>query len=238
MINPILWGKIWDFLHHLSWIFPNEILSLIEIEWMSKFLETFSKILPCIDCSQSASRFIKELNFEKNFYFKQQIVTRSHIAKFFWILHNRVNVKLGKPIFGNSWYDSIQKRPKWRLNLLRFLFALGFNLLFQQEEGYKLTFSEFQEHYTWLKTTVSILHYDSIFECLLKKFSFRIKKMIEYPLTMIDFCHKLLNLLLGRNVSLLKIQSFFNLGKPKKDCSFSSDQTSSIFIGSSKQGCQ
>jgi hypothetical protein len=240
MINPILWGRVWDFLHQLAWIFPNELLSQTETKWIIQFIQLFSRILPCIECSQSAAILIKDLNFEHKFQFLPiQSYARSHIAKFFWMLHNRVNMKLGKPIFGSSWYDSIQVRNHWRENYLRFLFSLGYNLLFQQEEGYQITYNEFDDHYQWIKYSFQILKYDSQFQIILNKFSPSITKMIQYPLNMIYFCQNALNIITNQNVSLYKIELFFQLGKPKKDCETNSESSEQlVFYKTSKQGCQ
>jgi hypothetical protein len=67
---------------------------------------------------------IKSLSFSVD---DVRFLTRSKIAMYWYNFHNRVNLKLEKPLFGNSWRDSVIPRPGWKSNFWAFLYAVCWN---------------------------------------------------------------------------------------------------------------
>lgn len=136
-------------MHQLPWLFKEEFLSTKEAGDVVKLLHSFLRILPCLPCNKSAQEYVKELNLLKSVTFKfpnKRIdnnpykfqssdaqptklgtISRAKIAQFIFNLHNRVNQKLDKPVFGTTWRSSLKKRPKWKSHLCTFLLAVAYN---------------------------------------------------------------------------------------------------------------
>lgn len=120
----------WNFLHQLPWLFPTEVLSLEDSIVIIRFLRAIIRMLPCMYCRNSGELFEKELGLLDSVSYDLggfKIVTRSRVAKYIYEFHNRVNVKLEKPLFGVSWKDSVKPRSDWKLSFWALMFAICWN---------------------------------------------------------------------------------------------------------------
>lgn len=121
----------WNFLHQLPWNFPKEILSFDDSTLIIRFLHFIITMLPCRYCRESGGLFEKEIGLIDSVSYdiggRTRMVTRSKVANYIYTLHNRVNNKLEKPLFGMSWRDCIRKRPDWKNSMWAFLFAVCWN---------------------------------------------------------------------------------------------------------------
>lgn len=130
-MNSLAFGPpTWNFLHAVPWLYPKEILTMDDAAVAIRFTHNVILILPCRYCRASGAIFQKEIGqlqtmtiSTKNY----RIVTRSSWAKYLFILHNRVNAKLEKPLFGKSWIDAVKDRPNWKDSMWAFLFAVAWN---------------------------------------------------------------------------------------------------------------
>lgn len=147
MSNTLFWGPpgivyiflteskfhslAWDFFHQLAWIFPKEILDSKQGISVIRFCHLVVLILPCYYCSESAPVFEKECGLFTSLTYDiggLKVITRSNIAKFWFDMHNKVNVKLGYPTLKGTWRESVKHRPNWEKNMFIFLFAICWNL--------------------------------------------------------------------------------------------------------------
>jgi hypothetical protein len=132
MSNTTFWGPhAWNFFHHLPWLFPNEVLETKDAVAVLRFCHTLPKLLPCVWCSESAQGYEKDLGLFTSFTYDindLKIVTRSNIAKYFFDLHNKVNVKLGYPTLKGTWRESVKSRKDWKESMFIFLMASCWNI--------------------------------------------------------------------------------------------------------------
>ncbi len=99
-----------------------------------KFLHTFLRILACPACSRSALNIEEQLKLLDSLLItitlkgeRIKIITRARIAQYIYHLHNEVNKRLGKSVFGTNWRDSLKERKKWAKHLFVFLFSVIWN---------------------------------------------------------------------------------------------------------------
>lgn len=92
--NPQHWGpSAWNFLHTLTFHYPDNP-SVEEQRSIEKLFDSLQYLLPCNECRQ---HFILEMS-------RNPIDARSKTSVSVWLvdLHNRINLRLGKPIFSYS----------------------------------------------------------------------------------------------------------------------------------------
>ena len=85
------WGpSAWNFLHSITFSYPDSP-SLEEQRNIEKLFDSLSFTLPCSECRE---HYISEI-------IKNPIDARSKTSLSIWLvdLHNRINVRLGKPLF-------------------------------------------------------------------------------------------------------------------------------------------
>ena len=112
-----VWGPpAWFFLHSMAMAYPKKINynnpEHVRIKnAMFSILSNFGAILPCIICGVSYSNYIKteELSIEK------YLNSRADLSFFIWLLHEKVNTKLGVPLCDRlSFEDTIKYYYKFR----------------------------------------------------------------------------------------------------------------------------
>lgn len=92
-----VWGPPgWVFLHSIAMGYPFKINEYNEEDVIRKnntktFYESVGNVFPCVYCRNSYKIFIKETPID-NF-----LNTRKDLAKWIYIIHNKVNNKLGVP---------------------------------------------------------------------------------------------------------------------------------------------
>lgn len=98
----------WSFLHTMAAYYPEKPTKS-DTEDMTAFLKSFSRFYPCRTCARDLKEDLGYFPPEEN------VSTRIDLAKYFCMLHNRVNVKLGKE--GGEFDCSIENLDKrWRKN--------------------------------------------------------------------------------------------------------------------------
>merc|ERR1712060_752090 len=106
-LNKAQLGKnTWSFLHTMAAYYPEKP-TVNDQKDMSTFITTFSKFYPCKDCARD---FRDDLEY---FPPKENVGSRVDLAKYFCMLHNRVNTKLGRDEFDCS-IQSLDQR--WKKN--------------------------------------------------------------------------------------------------------------------------
>lgn len=130
-MNSVIFGGYgWEFLHSLPSVFPNEVLSIDDSVSVIRFCRWIAFILPCRYCRESSEQFSKELGLFATLvtdFGYRLAVTRGNLARFLYLLHDKVNDKLGHERFKGTWQDTVRKRPTWRNTLFSFLYFVAWN---------------------------------------------------------------------------------------------------------------
>lgn len=98
-VRTHVWGPpTWFFLHSMAMAYPKKIHNdnpeHIRIRnSMFAFLSNLGNVLPCNICSVSYNGYIKESSFEISKY----LGSRAKLCYFIYLIHERVNRKLGVP---------------------------------------------------------------------------------------------------------------------------------------------
>jgi hypothetical protein len=88
-IDPALWGKsFWDTLHYAAAGFPAAPTEERK-ESATKFFSTFAEVLPCNECRDHATAYVKAK--------PPAVASKDALLKWTLDFHNAVNVKLGMP---------------------------------------------------------------------------------------------------------------------------------------------
>ena len=86
------WGPpTWKFIHTIIVKIKEEHFERI-LPQLYVFIVRICTFLPCPECSQHATAFLREVNIKN-------IKSKDDLAKIFFVLHNMVNKRLGKPQF-------------------------------------------------------------------------------------------------------------------------------------------
>jgi Erv1 / Alr family len=129
-INPILFGPAaWRVLQEVPWLFPNEILTLRDQITVTRFLDHVFRLLPCFTCRTDASELFKKIGIAGMISTNRdgyQFYTRIAIAKWVYTFHNTVNRKLGKPIYGEDWLDSVSNPREFLPSLGILILTIGY----------------------------------------------------------------------------------------------------------------
>lgn len=87
------WGCfLWGYLHTIT-IFEKEKITIEEFERIKRILLDFKYIIPCDECKDEYSSFLKLLKFIK---YEDIMLDRMKLFKWSVIIHNKANKKLGK----------------------------------------------------------------------------------------------------------------------------------------------
>ena len=109
-ITPKIWGPhAWVFLHSMTFNYP-EIPNDKEKEYYKTYFETLALTLPCEECRQSYSKFIKEGETQLT---DDVLKNRSSLTKWLYCIHEAVNEKLGVD-YGVSYDDIVKKYESFR----------------------------------------------------------------------------------------------------------------------------
>lgn len=104
-IIPKIWGPhAWVFLHSITFNYP-ENPTYEEREAYKIYFEKLSDVLPCDECKESYSRFIKEGVTKLD---NDALENRSSLTKWMYYIHNAVNKKLG--VTYDVTYEDIVKK--------------------------------------------------------------------------------------------------------------------------------
>lgn len=87
-----VWGNATWYLFHTLAEKINEEYFLEKKKEFFDFISIICKNLPCPDCAEDATIILKNVNFNN-------IQSKDNLIDFFYQFHNKVNVKLKKPIF-------------------------------------------------------------------------------------------------------------------------------------------
>ena len=97
--NNKVWGpSAWNFLHTTTFSYPD-VPSVEEQSGMEKLFDSLKYTLPCLECK---NHFINEI--ARN---PPDIRSKTTLTRWLVDLHNRINTRLGKPIF--SYNDALKK---------------------------------------------------------------------------------------------------------------------------------
>lgn len=90
--DPNVWGpQFWYMLHNGAAHYPNNP-SLMCKQAMEGFINGIPVMLPCVECAMHANSFIKSVDIDK------VVRNRNNLFEFFFMFHNEVNKRLGKPL--------------------------------------------------------------------------------------------------------------------------------------------
>lgn len=116
------------------------------------------------------------------------ILTRYSLNKFFWNLHNLVNKKLGKPVFGESELSALTDRPYWRQHLFHFCFCLSTNLEIDIDKGKDIGSSYREVLSRWILLTLNIFtSHDMLFKQIIDKIVMR--EEMQYQQSLSEWLH-------------------------------------------------
>jgi hypothetical protein len=96
-VRTNVWGPpFWFFLHSMTLAYPKKIDEnnkehLKKKEGMNMFLYNLGYVLPCNICSSSYNEYIKEPRYKIENY----LGSRAKLSRFIYLIHERVNEKLG-----------------------------------------------------------------------------------------------------------------------------------------------
>ena len=96
-VRTSVWGPAaWFFLHNMAMAYPklineNNPEHIRKKDSMFSFLSNLGNCLPCPVCSVSYNQYIKEPLYNINKY----LDSRAKLARFIYLIHERVNEKLG-----------------------------------------------------------------------------------------------------------------------------------------------
>ena len=98
-VRTHVWGPpAWFFLHSMAMAYPKKIDNTNDNHKriknsMGLFLKHLGDVLPCSICSESYNNYIKESLYDIDKY----LDSRAKLAYFIYLIHDRVNKKLGVP---------------------------------------------------------------------------------------------------------------------------------------------
>ena len=107
-----IWGPTaWFFLHSAAMAYPKKIdpnnsEDLIVKKSMKEFLINFGNILPCPICGESYNRYI----LENKYNIDNALDGRNELFYWTYIIHERVNDKLGVPVCDRPSYSEVIKK--------------------------------------------------------------------------------------------------------------------------------
>ena len=105
-----IWGPpAWDFLHSVTFGYPLEPTNE-QKKWYRDFFVKVGDILPCKYCRDSYKMFIKTGESKLT---DESMNNRKTFTKWFYLLHNRVNEKLGVD-YGVTYEDVVNKYESYR----------------------------------------------------------------------------------------------------------------------------
>lgn len=90
----------WSLLHSLAAYYPSQP-SVEQRQEASQFMHLFSKLYPCADCAEDLRKDLVEN--------PPKVSSSEEFSQWMCELHNKVNLKLGKPIF-----DCSKVFQRWR----------------------------------------------------------------------------------------------------------------------------
>lgn len=91
--NPNVFGPpAWKFLHNISYNYPQKPDEEYKKACKS-FLLSLPRLLPCLQCGIHYEKYMLEQDLDK------VASSREEFFKYFYDLHNMVNLRLGKPFF-------------------------------------------------------------------------------------------------------------------------------------------
>jgi len=100
-VNEIGRGS-WTLLHTMSVYLPEDKLSTEQKSDVANFMNILSRVYPCFHCAEDLKVDLKESPPTK-------VETGKDFAQWMCQLHNKVNIKLGKPTF-----DCSKVYERWR----------------------------------------------------------------------------------------------------------------------------
>ena len=90
-MSPSIWGpKAWDFLHTLSFAYPDNP-SEKEKESMFNFFNSLPDVLPCKMCAEHCRKNLSDI--------PPQVESKNSLSRWLVDFHNEVNRQNEKPIF-------------------------------------------------------------------------------------------------------------------------------------------
>lgn len=111
-VRTHVWGPpAWFFLHSMAMAYPKKINTNnpehIKIRnSMYSFLSNLGNVLPCNLCSESYNRYIKEPDLEISKY----LDSRAKLSYFIYLIHEKVNKKLGVPLCYRPSFKKVIKK--------------------------------------------------------------------------------------------------------------------------------
>lgn len=91
--NPTVFGPpAWEFLHNISYNYPQKPDEEYKKACKS-FLMSLPRLLPCLQCGIHYEKYMLSQDLDK------VASNRQEFFKFFYDLHNKVNLRTGKPFF-------------------------------------------------------------------------------------------------------------------------------------------
>lgn len=97
--SKTLWGNAcWYMFHSMAVKLKDEYSN--EIQNILKHIIMICGNLPCPECSNHASKILKKLN-------KKNIRTQDNLIEVLWDFHNKVNIRLKKPVFSRESHDKL-----------------------------------------------------------------------------------------------------------------------------------
>lgn len=124
-MNTALWGPAaWKVLHTLPWLYAEPELTPEQREEVVGFYYALANVLPCIHCRTSVRALLKA--YPPRDYAAQRV----QLAQYASMLHNLVNLKLGKPLqknLGTALSAAASSSRELHAALLDFLWFLARN---------------------------------------------------------------------------------------------------------------
>jgi hypothetical protein len=94
-MSPTYWGpSVWIFLHTLAARISEEGYRTLQVG-IYHIVERILALLPCPECSADALSFFRTIP-------KKTLYTKVSLANALYLLHNKVNAKLRKPLFNST----------------------------------------------------------------------------------------------------------------------------------------
>jgi hypothetical protein len=91
-IDPTLWGpSAWKFMHYITLSYPDKPTTT-DMNSVRTFFTTVANLLPCEKCRAEYTSLLKQ-----NPLTQQVVSSRNNLSIWLLDIHNKVNVKLGKP---------------------------------------------------------------------------------------------------------------------------------------------
>ena len=91
-IDPTLWGpSAWKFMHYITLSYPDKPTTT-DMNSVRTFFTTVANLLPCEKCRVEYTSLLKQ-----NPLTQRVMSSRNNLSIWLLDIHNKVNVKLGKP---------------------------------------------------------------------------------------------------------------------------------------------